>query len=92
MKVAEAAGRPVKYLPSSSVRKEEVAREIRAVKYVECSALTQYKLKDVFDEVRLPFQAPSLLTHQLGDRCSFRTTPPKEEALEMRPPLTLRRK
>lgn len=31
---------------------ERMARDLGAVKYVECSALTQFKLKDVFDEVR----------------------------------------
>ena len=28
-----------------------MAKDLGAIKYVECSALTQYKLKDFFDEV-----------------------------------------
>lgn len=38
------------------VRKEDgerMAKDLGTVKYVECSALTQFKLKDVFDEVSL---------------------------------------
>ena len=49
--------------PVRTVEGEQMAKDLGAVKYVECSALTQYKLKDVFDEVSsLFFGAPVFLS------------------------------
>jgi cell division control protein 42 len=50
-----------KMQPVSREAGERMARELGAIKYVECSALTQYKLKDVFDEVCALTSIPSTL-------------------------------
>ena len=47
-----------KLRPITAEMGERLARELGAVKYVECSALTQKGLKNVFDEVRTGYIDP----------------------------------
>ena len=47
-----------KQKPITSDGAEKLARELRAVKFVECSALTQKGLKNVFDEAILAALEP----------------------------------
>jgi len=47
-----------KLLPISTIQGESMRKEIGAVKYLECSALTQKGLKTVFDEAIRAYLCP----------------------------------
>ncbi|EGS17656.1 cell division control protein 42-like protein [Thermochaetoides thermophila DSM 1495] len=60
-----------KMQPITKEQGEEMARRLGAVKYVECSALTQYKLKDVFDEAIVAALEPPALSKGKKHRCTL---------------------
>lgn len=56
------------------VRKEDgekMAKDLGAVKYVECSALTQFKLKDVFDEAIVAALEPPVTKSKSKSKSAF---------------------
>jgi len=57
-------------IPVTSQQGEQLAREINAVKYMECSALTQKGLREVFDAAIKAALAPKTKTKS-GPKCNI---------------------
>lgn len=65
-KLAERKMKPVTYEEGL-----QVAKKINAVKYLECSALTQVGLKAVFDEAIRTVVSPSVSKSKRSKKCSI---------------------
>ena len=57
--------------PITKEKGEKLAKEIGAVKYMECSARTQLYLKNVFDSAIQVVLCPPDLNKQKESRCAF---------------------
>merc|ERR1712226_1498410 len=60
-----------KQKPISTEQAERLARDLKAVKYVECSALTQKGLKNVFDEAILAALEPPAIKKKKDRKCDI---------------------
>ncbi len=61
-----------KMQPISADQGERLAKELGCVKYLECSALTQTGLKNVFDEaIRVVLNPPTIGKEKKKGKCSL---------------------